>query len=80
MGRNVTKPLDQLRRCSVAVDLGSARTRVHIKQAGLVVDEPSAVAVNTSSGALIAVGTPPSVWTAAHPATSVSYARCATAP
>jgi rod shape-determining protein MreB and related proteins len=53
----VTKPLDQLRRCSVAVDLGSARTRVHIKQAGLVVDEPSAVAVNTSSGALIAVGT-----------------------
>lgn len=57
MGLNVTNPLDQLRRCSVAVDLGSARTRVHIKQAGLVVDEPSAVAVNTFSGALIAVGT-----------------------
>jgi rod shape-determining protein MreB and related proteins len=57
MGITVRKPLDQLRRCSVAVDVGSARTRVHIKEAGLVVDEPSVVAVNTFSGALIAVGT-----------------------
>jgi rod shape-determining protein MreB and related proteins len=57
MGITVSKPLDQLRRCSVAVDVGSARTRVHIKEAGLVVDEPSVVAVNTYSGALIAVGT-----------------------
>ncbi|AXK33593.1 rod shape-determining protein [Streptomyces armeniacus] len=48
--------LDRLRRCTVAVDLGAARTRVHIKQSGLVVDEPSCVAVNTYSGALIAVG------------------------
>lgn len=49
--------LDQLRRCTVAVDLGAARTRVHVKKSGLVVDEPSVVAVNTYSGALIAVGT-----------------------
>lgn len=49
---------DQLRRCTVAVDLGATRTRIHIKQAGLVVDEPSIVAVNVRSGALIAVGTP----------------------
>lgn len=49
---------EQLRRCTVAVDLGATRTRVHIKQAGLVVDEPSIVAVNVRSGALIAVGTP----------------------
>nr|WP_240979530.1 rod shape-determining protein [Streptomyces sp. HNM0574] len=48
--------MDHLRRCSVAVDLGSSRTRVHIKEKGLVVDEPSAVAVNTYSGALMAVG------------------------
>lgn len=53
----MSKPLDQLRRCSVAVDVGSARTRVHIKDAGLIVDEPSVVAVNTYSGALMAVGT-----------------------
>ena len=37
---------DQLRRCTVAVDLGATRTRIHIKHAGLVVDEPSIVAVN----------------------------------
>ncbi|OEU94780.1 rod shape-determining protein [Streptomyces oceani] len=52
----MTIRLDQLRRCTVAVDLGAARTRVHLKQAGLVVDEPSVVAVNTYSGALMAVG------------------------
>lgn len=49
---------DQLRRCTVAVDLGASRTRIHLKHAGLVVDEPSIVAVNVLSGALIAVGTP----------------------
>ena len=48
--------LDDLRRCSVAVDLGAARTRVYVKGGGLLVDQPSVVAVNTSSGALIAVG------------------------
>ncbi|MCT2589987.1 rod shape-determining protein [Streptomyces sp. N2-109] len=52
----MTFSLDQLRRCTVAVDLGAARTRVHVKHSGLVVDEPSVVAVNTFSGALIAVG------------------------
>jgi rod shape-determining protein MreB len=53
----VTFKLDQLRRCSVGVDLGASRTRVYLRGAGLVVDEPSVVAVNTFSGSLIAVGT-----------------------
>ncbi|MFI6348865.1 rod shape-determining protein [Streptomyces sp. NPDC050560] len=48
--------LEQLRRCQVAVDLGAARTRVYVKDVGLVVDQPSAAAVNTQTGALIAVG------------------------
>ncbi|WP_069812237.1 rod shape-determining protein [Streptomyces sp. TP-A0874] len=48
--------LDQLRRCSVAVDLGAARTRIYLKGSGLVVDEPSVAAVNTRTGALLAVG------------------------
>lgn len=48
--------LEHLRRCSVAVDLGAARTRVYVKHSGLVVDEPSVAAVNTRTGALIAVG------------------------
>ncbi|MFZ3557402.1 MULTISPECIES: rod shape-determining protein [unclassified Streptomyces] len=52
----MTASLEQLRRCHFAVDLGAARTRVYVKGAGLVVDEPSAAAVNTRTGALIAVG------------------------
>ncbi|APY88466.1 rod shape-determining protein [Streptomyces alfalfae] len=52
----MTVSLEQLRRCHVAVDMGAARTRVFVKGAGLVVDEPSAAAVNTRTGGLIAVG------------------------
>ncbi|MGW0533124.1 rod shape-determining protein [Streptomyces sp. NPDC003032] len=52
----MTVRLEQLRRCHIAVDLGAARTRVYVKGAGLVVDEPSVAAVNTQTGALIAVG------------------------
>ncbi|MGW7364718.1 rod shape-determining protein [Streptomyces sp. NPDC054841] len=52
----MTVSLEQLRRCHVAVDLGAARTRVFVKGAGLVVDQPSVAAVNTRNGALIAVG------------------------
>ncbi|NJP67876.1 rod shape-determining protein [Streptomyces spiramenti] len=54
----MTMSLDQIRRCAVAVDLGASRTRVYLKQTGLIVDEPSVVAVNTRTGALIAVGAP----------------------
>lgn len=52
----MTVSLAQLRRCSVAVDMGAARTRVYVKGSGLVVDEPSVAAVDARSGALIAVG------------------------
>jgi rod shape-determining protein MreB len=56
----VTVSLAQLRRCSIAVDLGAARTRVYVKdskETGLAVDEPTVAAVNARTGALIAVGT-----------------------
>ncbi|MES4887639.1 rod shape-determining protein [Streptomyces sp. NPDC096012] len=52
----MTVSLEQLRRCHFAVDLGAARTRMYVKGAGLVVDQPSVAAVNTRTGALIAVG------------------------
>ncbi|MFF5184943.1 rod shape-determining protein [Streptomyces sp. NPDC000345] len=52
----MTVSLEQLRRCHFAVDLGAARTRVYMRGAGLVVDQPSVAAVNTRTGALIAVG------------------------
>ncbi len=40
----------------VAVDLGTANTLVYVKGRGVVVDEPSVVALDESSGAVIAVG------------------------
>ncbi|MFG2632803.1 rod shape-determining protein [Streptomyces sp. NPDC048362] len=52
----MTVSLEQLRRCHFAVDLGAARTRMYVKGAGLVVDQPSVAAVNTRTGGLIAVG------------------------
>ncbi|ANP54845.1 rod shape-determining protein MreB [Streptomyces griseochromogenes] len=52
----MTVSLERLRRCHFAVDVGAARTRVYVKGAGLVVDQPSVAAVNTRTGALIAVG------------------------
>ncbi|MEU9186271.1 rod shape-determining protein [Streptomyces sp. NPDC048484] len=52
----MTDSLEQLRRCHFAVDLGAARTRVFVKGAGLIVDQPSVAAVNTKTGGLIAVG------------------------
>jgi rod shape-determining protein MreB len=52
----LTPSLDQLRRCTIAVDIGAARTRVYLRGRGLVVDEPSVAAVDVRSGALIAVG------------------------
>jgi rod shape-determining protein MreB and related proteins len=52
----MTASLDQLRRCTVAVDLGAARTRVYLRNTGLVVDEPSVAAVDCHNGSLVAVG------------------------
>ncbi|MCP9207025.1 rod shape-determining protein [Streptomyces cucumeris] len=53
----MTISLERLRRCSIAVDLGAARTRVYLKRTGIIVDEPTVAAVNTRTGGLIAVGT-----------------------
>lgn len=53
----MTVSLAQLRRCSIAVDLGASRTRVYVRGSGLLVDEPTVAAVNARTGALIAVGT-----------------------
>lgn len=53
----MTISLAQLRRCSVAVDIGASRTRVYLKNQGLIVDEPTVAAVNVRTGALLAVGT-----------------------
>jgi rod shape-determining protein MreB and related proteins len=40
----------------MAIDLGTTSTRISVKGRGIVVDEPSAVAVNTDTGEVEAVG------------------------
>jgi rod shape-determining protein MreB and related proteins len=40
----------------IAVDLGTANTLVYIRGRGIVLDEPSVVAVNARNGAILAVG------------------------
>jgi rod shape-determining protein MreB and related proteins len=41
----------------VAIDLGTSNTRVYVKERGLVMHEPSIVAVNTRTNQILAVGT-----------------------
>lgn len=43
--------------CDTAVDLGTANTRVFVRGRGLVLDEPSVVAVERGTGKVVAVGT-----------------------
>jgi rod shape-determining protein MreB len=40
----------------IAVDLGTANTLVYVRGKGIVINEPSVVAVNTHNGAVLAVG------------------------
>jgi rod shape-determining protein MreB len=40
----------------MAVDLGTANTLVYVRGRGIVLNEPSVVAINTKSGAILAVG------------------------
>ncbi|MER7900812.1 rod shape-determining protein [Streptomyces sp. NPDC096046] len=41
----------------MAVDLGTANTLVYVRGCGIVLNEPSVVAVNTDTGGILAVGT-----------------------
>ncbi|MCU1693504.1 MAG: rod shape-determining protein MreB [Frankiales bacterium] len=41
----------------MAVDLGTANTLVYVRGRGVVLNEPSVVAINTTTGAIVAVGT-----------------------
>ena len=45
-------------RARVAIDLGTVNTLVSVNGRGLVVDEPSAVAIDRSTGRVAAVGLP----------------------
>ena len=40
----------------MAVDLGTANTLVYVRRRGIVLNEPSVVALNTNTGNIVAVG------------------------
>ncbi len=44
-------------RGSVAIDLGTVNTLIWVAGRGIVLDEPSAIAIDSGSGAIVAVGT-----------------------
>ncbi len=44
-------------RASVAIDLGTVNTLVWVAGRGIVLEEPSAIAVDTSTGSVVAIGT-----------------------
>jgi rod shape-determining protein MreB and related proteins len=46
----------RLFRTDLAIDLGTANVRVYVQGVGIVVDEPSVVAVEPASGTVVAVG------------------------
>jgi len=54
----------------MAVDLGTANTVVYVRGRGIVLDEPSVVAVNARDGRLLAVGTEAKRMIGRTPATS----------
>jgi len=40
----------------IAIDLGTANTLIYVKGVGVVVDEPTILAINKSDGSILAVG------------------------
>ena len=42
----------------LAIDLGTANTLIHVRGRGVVVEEPSVVAVEVGTGRLVAAGQP----------------------
>ncbi len=51
------KSLRQLLSNDIGIDLGTANTLVYVKGHGIVINEPSVVAVNQKTGTVVAVGT-----------------------
>lgn len=54
--RYLTKHLGHFLGHDIGMDLGTANTLVYVRGTGVVVNEPSVVAVNTKSGQVVAVG------------------------
>ena len=63
----------------LAIDLGTANTLVYARGRGILLDEPSVVALDTSTNAVVAVGAEAKRMIGRTPATSGPSGRCVTA-
>ena len=63
----------------LAIDLGTANTCVFARGQGIVLNEPSIVALNTVNAEVEAVGSEAKQWLAARPGASRPSSRCETA-
>src|SRR5512145_1063836 len=50
------KKLFSLLSVDMAIDLGTANSLVYVKDRGIIINEPSSVAVNNKSGQILAIG------------------------
>lgn len=53
---NPLRKLSSVMASDVAIDLGTANTLVYVKGLGIVLNEPSVVAVDSKSGKILAIG------------------------
>jgi actin-like ATPase involved in cell morphogenesis len=63
----------------IGIDLGTANTLVMVRGRGILIDEPSVVAIDRVSKRVLAIGDGRSAWSAARPRASSPCAHCATA-
>lgn len=59
----------------MAVDLGTANTLVYVRGRGIVLNEPSVVAINSTSGGILAVGSEAKQMIGRTPETLLRFAR-----
>ncbi len=64
----------------LAIDLGTANTLVYMKGRGIVLNEPSVIALNRQTGEVLATGREAWQMIGRTPATSSPSARSAAAP
>ncbi len=57
MFRKFRKKINKMFSHDIGVDLGTANTLVYLRGRGIVINEPSVVALNTKTGTVVAVGT-----------------------
>ncbi len=57
MFKNLRKKINKMFSHDIGIDLGTANTLVYLQGRGIVINEPSVVAINQKTGTVVAVGT-----------------------